>query len=162
MMEAESITLFVADIPFNIQESDFIALFQDHPEFITGRLRVDKNQNRVGFVDFESTTGAAMARERFQGHKFNDAHEGLNIHFSKPQNAKPKRRVDGAGGRPGVAPGAPGGAVAHGGYQQPMQHHPQMGLFPPAAETNMPSAVYAYPHSQPSYSSTLTTRIWPT
>jgi len=171
-MDADSSPLFVADIPFTVQEHDFVALFQEQPEFVAGRLRVDKNANRVGFVDFETVQGAAMARERLQGHKFSDAHEGLNIHFSKPASLRPKRR-NLPDGRAGVG----GGAVVHGGvnvtaatnahspvptygshaHAHPHHHvahqpavHPQMSLFPPPPEGALPpSAVYGYSPTPP-------------
>jgi len=147
MIEAESSTLFVADIPYNIQESEFVTIFQDQPEFITARLRVDKNQNRVGFVDFETASSAGMARDRFQGHKFNDNHEGLNIHFSKPQGPKPKRRTN---PEPRSAPAAAHSSPAYAAQSSPMA--PQL-VYPPGAEGGMPPPVYAYPHAaaQPSY-----------
>jgi len=129
-MEIESSTLFVADLPFELQEPDFINLFSTCEGFLGARIRHDKNDKPVGFVDFDSTANAASAKERFQGHKFNefDQTPGLNIHFSR-QSSRGDFGQHGSGGR---------GDRSHSGHQgggagAQQQHGHLQSLFPPSA-----------------------------
>jgi len=79
----ETNTLFVADVPYTLQEGDFQALFQSCDGFVAARLRQDRNENVVGFVDFSDHVSAARAKDRFQGYKFNlQSEQGITIHFS--------------------------------------------------------------------------------
>jgi len=97
----ESSTLFVADIPFEVNEQAFTALFRNCEGFISARLRSDKNDNPVGFVDFLDHATATQTRDRFQGHKFPGSELGLNIQFAKnsgPRLNKRTRDTEEAGG----------------------------------------------------------------
>ena len=80
-MEASS-TLFIADLPFDLPESDFISLVSPCDGFVSARLRTDKNNNRVGFVEFVDETTAAAAKHQLQGHKLTaDDPDGLSVQF---------------------------------------------------------------------------------
>jgi RNA recognition motif-containing protein len=82
MEEQTSSTLFVADLPYNVQESEFVRLFEPLDGFISARLRQDKNERLVGFVEFDSHLTAARARDRLQGSKFGLDDPGISIQFS--------------------------------------------------------------------------------
>ena len=49
--EPTSSTLFVADLPFNVQESDFIRLFEPLDGFVSARLRQDRNERYNSTAD---------------------------------------------------------------------------------------------------------------
>jgi len=86
-----SSSLFIADVPPHLEESEFIACFQNLDGFLRARLRRDRNNNRVGFVDFQDHESAASALERFQGYKFDRLQEeGITVHFT--HDSRPKRR----------------------------------------------------------------------
>ena len=87
MEEQTSSTLFVADLPFNVQEAEFVRLFEPLDGFISARLRQDKNERLVGFVEFDSHLTAARARERLQGSKFGLDDPGISIQFSHGKRA---------------------------------------------------------------------------
>jgi RNA recognition motif-containing protein len=171
-MEAESTTLFVADIPFDLQEPDFINLFSPCEGFIDARIRRDKNDKPVGFVDFDTVPHASAARERFQGHKFSEYDTGLNIHFSRATGGArqggsgPKRNRDEDPARPAAddnrAPtkrplldshdregihGAGSRERHAGGHAGSSQHSHLQSLFPPSAAT-----AAAYYSMQPAFS----------
>jgi len=79
-------TLFIAEVPHNIPEKDFVAIFQAQEGFKSARLRRDRNNHVVGFADFEDTDSSSLALETLQGYKFgfvgSGAEKGLNIHYS--------------------------------------------------------------------------------
>jgi len=84
--DSNSSTLFVYDIPSHLQEKEFTNLFSSCDGFLGARLRQDRNDNIVGFVDFDEHSSAARARERFQDYKFNPLTEqGISVHFSHPK-----------------------------------------------------------------------------
>jgi len=86
-------TLFVAEVPFDLAEAAFVNAVRNFEGFVGARLRNDKNENRVGFVDFTDPTSAAKAREKLQGYKFNANDIGLNVQFSK-SGSRMKRHRD--------------------------------------------------------------------
>jgi RNA recognition motif-containing protein len=145
-MEVESSTLFVAELPFELQEADFINLFNGCEGFLDARIRRDKNDKPVGFVDFDTSAHAVAARERFQGHKFSDFDVGLNIHFSR-QNRSGEFHGSGnsRGDRSHGGQHTGGGGQPHGGHLQT--------LFPSSAEMPPTTAFYAMQptFSQPTY-----------
>jgi RNA recognition motif-containing protein len=78
-------TLFIAEVPSSINEKDFVKIFQAQEGFKNARLRKDRNQNVVGFADFEDVESSSLALETLQGYKFGllgTAEKGLNIHYS--------------------------------------------------------------------------------
>lgn len=78
-----STTLFIAEIPPNISEEDFVSIFQAQEGFRNARLKKDRNSNLVGFADFEDTESASLALENLQSYKFGFGTEkGLTIHYS--------------------------------------------------------------------------------
>jgi len=77
-------TLFVADLPRLLQGPQFTTLFSNCPGFKSARLRRDKNQNVVGFVEFTDSGFASKSKDSLQGYS------GMNIHFS--HNHSPVRK----------------------------------------------------------------------
>jgi len=92
----QSNTLFVADIPSNVTEVEFVSIFQLQEGFKGARLRKDKNNHIVGFADFEDNESASLALETLQSYKF--AHHldrGITIHYSHNVTNSQKYRTDG-------------------------------------------------------------------
>jgi RNA recognition motif-containing protein len=86
-------TLFIADIPSNVQESEFTSIFSIQPGFTGARLRKDRNNHIVGFVDFEDSENASAALESLQGFKLSHhAERGITIHFSHNATSSVKYR----------------------------------------------------------------------
>jgi len=75
-------TLFVADIPLNIPETEFVSIFQAQEGFKSARLRKDRNSHIVGFADFEDNESASLAMETLQGYKWSLVDRGITIHYS--------------------------------------------------------------------------------
>jgi len=94
MNSESSTTLFVADVPYDVNETTFVTLFRNCDNFVSARLRTDKNDNPVGFIDFSDHSSAEAARERYQGHKFPGSDLGLNIQFAKSSGPRLKRTRD--------------------------------------------------------------------
>jgi len=68
-----------------------IALCQQLEGYTTCRLRSDRNENFVGFVEFASKEFAERAMERLQGYKFDPMHSrGIAAEFAR--NLEPKKR----------------------------------------------------------------------
>jgi len=84
-------TLFVADLPYDVSEQDFVMTFESAQGFKGARLRRDRNDNVVGFVDFIDHPSAQLALEQFQGYSFDESSEGINIQFSYGSTARPRR-----------------------------------------------------------------------
>jgi len=88
-------TIFVADVPQNITERNFIPVFQAQEGFKNARLRKDRNNNLVGFADFEDAESASLAMETLQGYKWSPLDKGLSIHFShNSANSHPRPRIE--------------------------------------------------------------------
>ncbi|CAN0334494.1 unnamed protein product [Ectocarpus fasciculatus] len=68
--ETPSHGLFVSDLPSDITEKELERLFAGCHGFESCRVRKDKNEHDVGFVDFLDTDSATIAKERFKGHVF--------------------------------------------------------------------------------------------
>ncbi|KAL6040666.1 nuclear speckle RNA-binding protein A-like [Balamuthia mandrillaris] len=94
-MEEASSTLFVADLPQDLQEPEFHSLFQGCEGFVGARLRRDRIDNIVGFVDFSDHECASIAKERYDHYKFNTMSEnGITIHFAHGSTSRTKRNRD--------------------------------------------------------------------
>merc|ERR1712087_977867 len=68
-------------------EENLQAMFNPYEGFRGARLRFDRNDNPVGFVDFESAPQASRAKDTLQGCN------GISIHFSHG-SSRPKRSRD--------------------------------------------------------------------
>mmetsp|Transcript_16040 Transcript_16040/g.22296 ORF Transcript_16040/g.22296 Transcript_16040/m.22296 type:complete len:294 (+) Transcript_16040:226-1107(+) len=90
-----SSTLFIADLPPDFEENDLVSLFMSLEGYQSSRIRKDKKNNSVGFVEFLDAHTASMARDALQGYKtsFND--KGFSIQFSQ-NKPKKKSRDDGS------------------------------------------------------------------
>lgn len=94
MSEATSTTLFVGDLPSDLHENDFLAAFKGFRGFVTARLRQDKNDRPVGFVDFEDHDAASRARDAMTDHRFSRNDRGIIIQFSNPGRSSKRSRSD--------------------------------------------------------------------
>jgi len=83
---APSSTLFVADIPPGMTEETLQSLFNQYEGYRGARLRYDRNDNPVGFADFESSQQASRAKESLQGCN------GISIHFSHGSSRNKRSR----------------------------------------------------------------------
>jgi len=90
--EIPSRTLFIADIPPTITESQFQELFSVYSGFKEARLRKDKNNNVVGFVEFENESCAGLGKAALQGYKWSLDDKGLLIQFSRSDAGGRKQR----------------------------------------------------------------------
>jgi len=75
-------TLFVGRLPWNFKEDDLIALFGSFSGFQSARLRTNKWNNLVAFVDFNNFENAERAKENLQGYKLDKDQKGLFIQYS--------------------------------------------------------------------------------
>eukprot|EP01102_Stenamoeba_stenopodia_P011275 TRINITY_DN3448_c0_g1_i1.p1 TRINITY_DN3448_c0_g1~~TRINITY_DN3448_c0_g1_i1.p1 ORF type:complete len:281 (+),score=56.44 TRINITY_DN3448_c0_g1_i1:286-1128(+) len=113
-------TLFVTDIPFNLQETEFVNLFASSEGFITARLRSDRNRNIVGFVEFENEQTAKVAKNEFNQYKFSVTDTGLNVRFSHASNTS-------------YPPTPSGRPRLPAGRGERAEHNPIVGSHPPLA-----------------------------
>lgn len=90
-----STALFIAEIPLEVTEAEFRSTFSSEPGYVSARLRRDRNENTVGFVEFSDHKSAAEAREQFNNFKFshNDDH-GITIHFAHEHSRNKHRERD--------------------------------------------------------------------
>eukprot|EP00752_Nemacystus_decipiens_P003836 g3529.t1 len=65
--DTPSSCLFVSDLPSDITEKELERLFAGCHGFECCRVRKDKNEHDVGFVDFWDTESATIAKDRFKG-----------------------------------------------------------------------------------------------
>ncbi|CAM9781733.1 unnamed protein product [Choristocarpus tenellus] len=66
--DTPSSCLFVSDLPTDVRDQkDLEALFAGCHGYENCRIRKDKNDNNVGFVDFQDMESASAARERLLG-----------------------------------------------------------------------------------------------
>jgi len=94
--EATSSTLFVAEIPPQFTEADFSKLFASCEGVLGTRLRHDRNDNLVGFVDFEDEDCSAKVKRRYEDGKFNALTQtGMTLHYSRHAT---RNRGGGGGG----------------------------------------------------------------
>lgn len=101
------VTLFVADIPIETGEIDFRAIFSECDGFMSARLRKDRNDNTVGFVEFVDHESAAVARDRLSGHKFFcHTDDGITIHFAHG-NTRFKHSREESGSKPSYSGSQP-------------------------------------------------------
>jgi RNA recognition motif-containing protein len=88
-------TLFISELPAGMQEADLFALFQKCEGFTTARVRTDRNNRLVGFVDFESAEVAVEAKEKYNGYHVSpdDERSVLTIQFAH-NSTRPKKTTD--------------------------------------------------------------------
>jgi len=93
--EIPSKTLFIAEIPPHITEQQFQDLFSGYSGFKEARLRRDKNNNIVGFVEFENESCAGLGKAALQSYKWSSVQDkGLLIQFGRTDNTRKIRRSD--------------------------------------------------------------------
>jgi len=83
--ETPSSTLFVSGLHQEMSEGDFAQFFQGCEGVQGTRLRYDRNDNLVGFVDFDNDENAIAVRSRFDDGKFPSlTSQGLDVHYARP------------------------------------------------------------------------------
>ncbi|WP_423148526.1 RNA recognition motif domain-containing protein [Rubrolithibacter danxiaensis] len=95
--------IFVASLPFKLEESEIKEIFEDYGEVTSARLIMDKETGRskgFGFVDMPNEEEALKAIEDLNGTEI----YGRNISVSKAQEKK-----DNGGSRGGYSGGNRGG-----------------------------------------------------
>lgn len=119
-----SSTIFVADLPAGVQESDLSLTFGNLVGYASSRLRVDRQNRVVGFVEFHSPADASAAMQQMDGRPVQGGQQPMKMQFAKAQRTGPtqgappaKRARDddvGPGMRP--PPSARGGSYMDTGY----------------------------------------------
>eukprot|EP01105_Mastigella_eilhardi_P022300 TRINITY_DN548_c0_g2_i2.p1 TRINITY_DN548_c0_g2~~TRINITY_DN548_c0_g2_i2.p1 ORF type:complete len:362 (+),score=69.12 TRINITY_DN548_c0_g2_i2:92-1087(+) len=69
-----SATLFVAGLPATCSEVELSEAFKTCDGFRSARVRVDRNENLVGFVEFNDATSAMRAKDNLNGAKMGADH----------------------------------------------------------------------------------------
>jgi len=107
--ETPSSTLFISEVPTDTTETDFSNLFQSCNGVLGTRLRWDRNDNLVGFVDFDSEENAVQVKNRFEDGKFQAlSNAGMNIHFAR-QNTRNRDNNSGGNRSRNVSNNSSGG-----------------------------------------------------
>lgn len=89
MTDRPSTTLFVANLPDNIELHELETLFSTQPGYIRSRIHEDRNQNMVGFVEFDSVHNATEAKDRFHNFRMSDLDDELIVQYSNPKRRRP-------------------------------------------------------------------------
>jgi len=97
-IETPSTTLFVSGLDPEMSEDDFASLFQNCQGVSGTRIKFDKKDNLIGFVDFDSEDNAVAIKNRFDNGKF-QALSGPNydVHFARP--TRNRQGADNSAGR---------------------------------------------------------------
>ncbi|PRP80407.1 hypothetical protein PROFUN_11953 [Planoprotostelium fungivorum] len=77
-----SSTLFLAELPFDITQEDLVSIFEVYDGFQSARIRKDKNNNLVAFLEFSDADAAATAKSNAQGIKFGITDKLLVVQFA--------------------------------------------------------------------------------
>eukprot|EP01094_Clydonella_sp_ATCC50884_P019937 TRINITY_DN4009_c0_g2_i1.p1 TRINITY_DN4009_c0_g2~~TRINITY_DN4009_c0_g2_i1.p1 ORF type:complete len:252 (-),score=60.15 TRINITY_DN4009_c0_g2_i1:132-821(-) len=93
MAERPSSTLFVANLPDNIELHELETLFSTQPGYLRSRIHEDRNSNMVGFVEFDTVQDAAEAKERFHNFRMSDLDGELIVQFSNPKRRRPPQQA---------------------------------------------------------------------
>ncbi|CAM9588562.1 unnamed protein product [Pylaiella littoralis] len=88
--DTPSSCLFVSDLPSDITEKELERLFAGCHGFDSCRVRKDKNEHDVGFVEFWDTESASIAKDRFNGHDV----KGHSIAVCHARPARKRHRAD--------------------------------------------------------------------
>eukprot|EP01088_Endostelium_zonatum_P007947 TRINITY_DN2043_c0_g1_i1.p1 TRINITY_DN2043_c0_g1~~TRINITY_DN2043_c0_g1_i1.p1 ORF type:complete len:283 (-),score=66.78 TRINITY_DN2043_c0_g1_i1:60-908(-) len=97
-IETPSTTLFVSGLDPEMSEGDFASLFQNCQGVNGTRIKFDKKDNLIGFVDFDSEENAVAIKNRFDNGKF-QALSGSNydVHFARA--TRNRQGADNSAGR---------------------------------------------------------------
>lgn len=90
-MSTVSSTLFVAELPADMSESDLSDIFRHLRGYQTSRLRTDKSARVVGFVEFELPEHAHEAKELLDGQRVERVAAPLRMQFAKAKSASASR-----------------------------------------------------------------------
>jgi len=55
-------TIFARNLPPHLNELEFTMLFQDHPGYVSGRVKKNKEGATIGFVEFDSVENCIAAK----------------------------------------------------------------------------------------------------
>eukprot|EP01117_Protostelium_nocturnum_P010132 TRINITY_DN3615_c0_g1_i1.p1 TRINITY_DN3615_c0_g1~~TRINITY_DN3615_c0_g1_i1.p1 ORF type:complete len:301 (+),score=129.44 TRINITY_DN3615_c0_g1_i1:233-1135(+) len=83
-METSS-TLFVAELPEDIEQDALMAIFGNYQGFQSLRLRKDKNQHQVAFLEFSDVSEAVSAKEQATGMKLGPEEKVIAIQYAHKQ-----------------------------------------------------------------------------
>eukprot|EP01092_Planopodium_desertum_P014108 TRINITY_DN7017_c0_g1_i1.p1 TRINITY_DN7017_c0_g1~~TRINITY_DN7017_c0_g1_i1.p1 ORF type:complete len:240 (+),score=27.66 TRINITY_DN7017_c0_g1_i1:37-756(+) len=97
--DSSQTTLFVSEVPSDIDEEGFIAIFSKAEGFSSARIREDRTDKTVGWVEFDDHESAAAAKEKFEGHKHNEDDVGLSIQWARQKRKSRPPRTDRATSR---------------------------------------------------------------
>mmetsp|Transcript_4295 Transcript_4295/g.12004 ORF Transcript_4295/g.12004 Transcript_4295/m.12004 type:complete len:245 (+) Transcript_4295:56-790(+) len=136
-MAAGWVTLFVGKLKPESTKADLEDLFQGYPGYCGSRVRIDKRDRAVGFVDFETEAQARMAlteRNNYTQHRCSDCLEVTFARNPTTNQRKRPRMEDPHHGDPAMYQGGP-----------PLDHPPPYGMPPPFRDEFHPDH-YAPPH----------------
>ena len=108
-------TLFIAELPQEprLEQPELEAIFAQRSGFASCRLRTDRSNKMVAFVEFRSEGAAQSALEELQGHKIRESDaSGIKIALSRNPSNSRSGAPPGVGGR-----GPPGVGAGPGGFQ---------------------------------------------
>jgi len=97
-IETPSTCLFVSGLDPEMSENDFASIFQNCQGVNGTRIKFDKNNNLIGFVDFDSEDNAVTIKNRFDSGKFQPLSNGsYDVHFARP--TRNRQGADNSAGR---------------------------------------------------------------
>jgi RNA recognition motif-containing protein len=96
------ISLYICEIPRNVDKSDLEDLFKSMDGYLDSRVKPTNDMRKIAFVDFREEKQAIFALETLQGFKFSPEDKGLIIKISdntkggltQPKYKNQKRRRD--------------------------------------------------------------------
>lgn len=97
--ETPSNTLFISEVPADISEEEFARIFETSAGVQGTRLKLDRNNRLVGFVDFDTEENAVAVKTRVTEGKFNAvSNAGMNVHYAR-QATRNRSENSSLGGR---------------------------------------------------------------
>ena len=96
------ISLYICEIPRNVDKSDIEELFKSMDGYVDSRVKPTNDMRKIAFIDFKDEKQATFALETLQGFKFSPEDKGLIIKISdntkgginQGKYKNPKRRRD--------------------------------------------------------------------
>jgi len=82
-------TIFARNLPSQLNELEFTMLFQNHPGYVTGRVKKNKEGAPIGFVEFDTVEHCIAAKNAVA---LDQADSGLILEFSHTPRSRQTRR----------------------------------------------------------------------
>ena len=76
------VSLYVSEVPKNMEKDDLKNLFKEFSGFIDLRLKHFQDKGKICFVDFDNENDAKAVISLLNGIKYSDGHKGFNIKLS--------------------------------------------------------------------------------